>query len=737
MVAIVRRYEPSVVEQRSTVVPVQAAQTSIGALADGLQAVGDAAWNAEDEIATAHAYQVDADFTDFMRITMDGDGEGAAGYLASRGMEAVAGRETVLEQVQSRYRQMVESLNPRVRPATVRSLETRYQAFLGQVNRHADAQRRAAVAAAGVRRDEASRNAAIRAGILGDMDGFNTALAAIEGTAADMYPNDPAAQAAYVQEHASDAYRAVAQGIAEESGDSAAWDFVEANQGRFETGDLWTMAEAYRGGALDERGMQAADAAVDAVIAQADVQMRETYSGGADAPGDGAQPTASRFVDPGMTTGQPLVVDTPWQGTVRQYADRNPDALDPRGFDQQSPSVAAGRGIPSLPSGGQPVEAYMPPPRDFDSLVTEYADANPDALDPRGPEQISPEQAEGLGIYRLPDRPRPTAPIPEPTRLPGDRATVPPVFVPPDFTAARNQIMQIENPRARQAAMDRLNDRIEAYEAQMREVHDQALTQAQEIIIADRGMNGVDPVPAHLMMHLTPTERENLHAFARTVRSNRDPQTPDDVAYLLHYYDAAGDVEMLERTILENRHQISASERQSFLARAAALRAGETNPIDDIEWASINTEVTRAMQNFGLTASNNPTSRRLLDVEIGRWARSYTAREGQPPRRDEVAARANELLAVQVSVDGRRMGGAYEGSAFGVDIGDMTDTRRDDITLDRLETAARRGQLQINNISISEDDLVSVMAAMAETFGREPTVDELWTGLVISTTGGY
>jgi hypothetical protein len=691
MVAIVRRYDPREVERATPPRQVTAPQTSVGALGDALGDLGEAAWTFEDEIATAHAYQIDTEFTQFLTTAMSGDGTENTGYLSQRGLDATGALPDLVESVRTRYQQMVQSLNPRVRPQTVRSMETRYQTFLRQANRHATAQASAGRAAAGAARANASRDAAIRAGIMGDTEAFTENLAAIEATAAELYPNDPDRATAYIREQGSDAHRAVVQGIAAENGASAAWEYVEGNPDVFETGDLWTMRDDYYEGAMTERGAAIADAVVADAILDATARPQaaaETLAAAEDA----TRLTASRFTD------QPLSFSAPEpQGTALvAMADANPNMLDPR---------------QEMVPGGPDYSNLQPLVNETVRQMTPRAPAPAPAFDIGGGVDLS-------------------------FSLPAPNLIEPPTYVPPDFSAARDQIMQIENPLARQAALQRLEDNIESYEAQMQEVHDQALTQAQEIVLENQGRVGtVDRIPVEIMQHLTPTERETLRGFERTVRQNRQPETPDDVYYNLHLAYEQGDADRLGQLLLQNRHQIAPEQFTSFMARHAAMVAGERQSIDDVQWGSVRTVVDRTMRGFGINPNDDPGTQMMIDNRVSQWIEGQVRRNETVPTQPEIAAFiSSQLVDTTINLDGERR---RRGMAIEFDFNGSTVSPDDDVTFEMLASAAgnvgmfnaENTGLTINGQDFTLPQLIEARDVLMETLQRAPTMDELWGAL--------
>jgi len=709
MVAIVRRYEPREFVRATPPREVTPAQTSAGALGAALGELGDAAWTFEDEIATAHAYQTDAEWTDFLRVTMHGDGQEAQGYLATRHGDAVSGREGLLQSVQSRYREMVSALNPRVRAATVRSMESRYQTVIGQINRHAQSQARAATAAASSRRTgsaraafEADVHAYTVAGVQGDSEAMEMLRAAradelIERGIAEGTPEFEAG----MRELTSRGAEMTVRGIAAEQGPQAARDALDAGLiGDLRVQEVMSVAGPIYEQATRADGADAADAAFEAAIAPPEPSAPPADDGAPIEPSPSALPdlTASRFTD------QPLSFSRPEpQGiSLVDMANENPDMLDPR-----QEGVAGG-----------PDRSNLQP------LVNETVAA-------RAPAPPSPFDAFGLNFGAAPLDLRP------PARR--DNIVEPPAYVEPDFSAARQQIMQATegNPLAREAALERLEDRIEAYETEMTRVHDAALQQAQDIIVEAEGAVGtVDQIPTEILQHLTGAERENLRAFERTVRANRTPETPDDVFYALHLAYETGDAGQLGQLLLQNRHQIAPEQYTTFMARHAAMVAGERQTLDDANWGSVRTLVNRTMQGFLIDPNDNPDVRMLIDNRVSEYIAREVRLNGSIPDEPAIASFiSSQLVEATINPDG--LGNQLRGRAAEFDFTGMTPGQDDDVTFDMLVAAAQNTGiinddntgLTINGEDFTVEDLVTTRWQLTSALGREPTMPEIWGAL--------
>lgn len=683
MVAIIRTYDPQVVEERSPVVPVTAPRTAAGGLGEAMQDFGQAAWSVEESIATAHAYQVDADWANFLRETMRGNGEEGTGYLNTRYGDAVNGRESVIEQVQARYSELVESINPLVRPGAVRSMESSYQTFLSQVNSHAEAQARAAASAGAASRraalQEMEREYAI-AGLTGDSEMMAHLDAAIaeEVEAMGHTPGTPEfdrARRAIVEAGTL----ALIEGVYNEQGPQAARDIATERMDSLGTQAI-TQLEPIFTAATEADGADAADAAFGVVIEEAQAAGNEEIIVG----GDQGNPQGSPY-------------NTPLSGAMTEE-----DAAiwsDVTSFEQ-APGLSRGLGETAARLLRGANEAYAPP-------------ANPAFFADRPQAVPSPIGGGNVGYL------------------------IPPRYVAPDFSAAREQLMQIENPRARQAALTRLDELMEAHEVQMEQVHSQAMQQAQAFIQQRGGQVGsVEALPFEVRQYLTPTDIQALRTFAATERSGTDPETPLDLTYSLYQAYEAGDTREVERLVNANLGNMSQSDREAWAQRAAEMRAGTDALFDQVEQTMVRRTVTTALNAYGIPTSGadaNPSASRLLWTAVNRWIERQIAQNEEIPNEAEIQARAYSLAATQVSI---REGWNYRGPAFGVDISGLTSAERDDLTMDRLVAAARDSQLAINGVEISLDELNRVRAIISEPLGREANIEEVWAALIEATMGG-
>ena len=267
MAAIIQTYQPREVDRVVSPTPVQAGQTALGNLAEGMGQIADAAWTFEDELATAHAYQVDTEFSNLLRETMDNP---ETGYRQTRGMAAVERGQQVLQDVQTRYREMVGHLNPRVREATLRSLESRWQTFVSAVQSHSTAQARAGVAGASRARISAATEDAAIAILNGDADAYANAELTVRATveeSAAYLAAEPAAQERMLREALSPLHTSVIDVVGAEQGARAALGYYWEHADEIATSDRLDIQPRLVAAASDEEGAEQGNAAFDEVIA--------------------------------------------------------------------------------------------------------------------------------------------------------------------------------------------------------------------------------------------------------------------------------------------------------------------------------------------------------------------------------------------------------------------------------------------------------------------------------------
>ena len=215
--------------------------------------------------------------------------------------------------------------------------------------------------------------------------------------------------------------------------------------------------------------------------------------------------------------------------------------------------------------------------------------------------------------------------------------------------------------------------------------------------------------------------------FRSTVRQNRQPETPDDVFYELHLAYEQGDANRLGQLLLQNRHQIAPEQYTSFMARHAAMVAGERQGIDDVEWGSVRTVVDRTMRGFGINPTDDPATQMQIDNRVSMWIEGQVRRNQTVPTQPEIAAFISSQL-VDVAINPPGAFNQRRGPALEFDFSGVTMTPDDDVTFENLAEAAGNDGLRIGDMEVSLEQLIETRDILMEQLG-EVTMEDLWGAL--------
>lgn len=695
MVAIVQTYQPREVDRVFSPTPVQAGQTAMGNLAQGMTDIADAAWTFEDELATAHAYQVDTEFSTLLRETMDNP---ETGYRQTRGLTAVQRGQEVLQEVQQRYRAMITDLNPRVREATLRSMEGRWQTFVSAVQSHSRAQARAGAAAASRARIEAAQEDGIRAILAGDPAGYETAMGVVRATIEDSpayQAADPAERDRLMRNATSDLHVATLDVVASEQGARAALAYLDEHRDEMSTDDLLTLQPRLYSAAQDEEGAEQGNTAFDEVLAEP--------------PAWGGLP-------------EPTIGDE-----VQNFGLGNPAELQQSAYDAGDVALSSEYGVTVQ-------QGFTADERD---MITDFS-AGFGATELQNP-AVRPY----VGAVRVPDqsvmtgRRYTSTPTPQgfvdtmPLMPERPQAFIqPPEFVrPPTIEEARADLEQIENPRIRAAALESFDLRVTQWEAEQERVHDAAVAQAYDLV--ERGAHPITGIPPSTRAMLTPQEQSALITYSRNLAGALDPDTPDEVFYELSLLRDAGDTRGLAAALQANRTQISASDYRTFTTDLASMQA-DAAEVPQINFGEVRTVIDRELRAFSVSTTSTASEEdRAIQMrvqnEVERWMRRE-AEGGTMPDQGQVRAYTQELLT-SITMDTWSIGDAVTMRGVQIDFDGVTQTPDDDLTIERLSDVAAANGLTVNGVSVSMEDLSQVEETLARSLGRAPTAREVWGAL--------
>ena len=715
MVATIRMYEPGVVERRSSVVPTQAAQTSVGLLGEGLQQAGDAAWTFEDEIATAHAYQTDAEWNDFLRVTMHGDGEGTPGYLNSEMGDAVGGREGMIEALNSRYQDLVSSLNPRVRPGAVRSMESRYQTVLNQINQHAETQARRSTAAAASGRAAsaaAAMEADIHAHLVASLSGDSEELARLEASFRDaiLESGIPEGTPEFDEEfrdYVSRGRQTLIQNIEAEQGPQAARDVYES--------------EGFASGLRPEELMSVVGPMLNrATEADGRELTRRVFQEGVESAIRGAQPSVA-----------------------------SPEAM-PSVFSEMDRSAPSRTGFVTS-DASRPTSVFNPPaampmrgPQDW--MQTDLPVSNPIAARPAPYRPVSDPIGDIFGYTQAARTTRASTtlfaargetPRPVPV-LPGDRVVQPARLMQIDYNEMRNEIIANteNNPLARAAALEEFDSMIEADMAQRERDHGRALEAARILIDesggTDEGWNRAMAAYGH---HFTQDERNTLWERRNSALTQTYAPFDDEATVFgLTALEEAGQVEAYRQLLEANINNLTRSTATAASQTLARMIAGtDAVGATDATREMIGSEIEQALRDAGMPMPTDAQvasgtglaalrASRRIQLAMRSWTNSYIeGADGRQPTPDE----AREMLTRLMSVEATH-GGIFYDSSYTTAIGNL------DLDLPGLVGAIRDGTLELNGEVVSEDVAQSTWSDLTRILGREPREDEFTAALFMS-----
>ena len=138
MAMLVPQYQRQQVQQASRPVGVEAAQSGMGQITEGLGQVGQMFDQFQADVDEANAKRADTEYADRVRKTLYED---QTGYLYSQGGDALQRREQAAQTLQKDYDDILGALTPNQRKMAQAAMESRRQSSLTNVDRHVGAER--------------------------------------------------------------------------------------------------------------------------------------------------------------------------------------------------------------------------------------------------------------------------------------------------------------------------------------------------------------------------------------------------------------------------------------------------------------------------------------------------------------------------------------------------------------------------------------------------------------------
>jgi len=138
MVVTIQQERRTAVDQAVAPVPVRASQSSVGALAPGLNALAAEAQQFQDETDTADAKSADTDYANSIRQALYED---ETGFMYSQGGDAINRRQSISERLDEEQKRILGELSPAAQARARDTMNARHQRALQSIDQHTSGQR--------------------------------------------------------------------------------------------------------------------------------------------------------------------------------------------------------------------------------------------------------------------------------------------------------------------------------------------------------------------------------------------------------------------------------------------------------------------------------------------------------------------------------------------------------------------------------------------------------------------
>lgn len=671
----VRRYERQFVEQSAGVTPMRPAQTAAGGLGEGLGRVGDSLEFWADEVATAEAKQADAQLTEQINGLLYGEG----GFMYAEGGNAVAMREGVNQELDKFYKTTMDGLSPIARSKGETALRARLNSFQTRVNERAYSASQDYLNQAGAARITSLTNAAIL-----DPDGAPDLLAQIDQEIADIAARkgSPSEVTELERQGVRDkVYGETTMRLANVD-PMAALDYARNNRDKFSgpvlaqiEEKLVPLAKAFEGrqiGAAAAGGSGSMEAAFD--VAANMIGMDE----------DRQRTILAEYMKTGGANMDPA--ETAWCAAVMNAW------LSSAGLPTTGSNMAR-----SFLEWGEAVDE----PSRGDIVVLERG-AAPfghvgffDGYNADGTIRIlGGNQGDAINVKGF-----------DPGRVLGFRRA--PEGVPAPGMDGLSQILNIEDPVVRDAALAEFELRQKASTVQRNEEQRVAAQSAYETII---GGGSIQDLDVDTRIALGRTEMSGLMALERAWNAGVPPST-SPTAYTELRLMQANEPQQFRQLVAtgglirDYADKLSQADMQSF------IDAG-TKPQSDITRAASSTLMTvadRQMEAAGIdtspkSGSDDAENLAAMQTRLLRWQDAFIEKEGRAPTQTEIDGRVRQELVEVVTGKGwgdgewKRTMRLYE-----VDFEGMTTSEDDDLTLADLENNITERAMTIGGTRVEMD----------------------------------
>ena len=707
----IKSYQGGIVANPQSPVGVAAPQSAMGEeLGRGLQKVGQALYDWQDEADTAQAKMADTKYADLIRNELYGDG---TGFMYASGSDAMGRRGTVAERLKAAQDELLTGLSPAARARAQTAIQSRYQGALQSVDQHTAGEGRTYLNDASQARitmfaQEAiykPDNAAIemqRAEVeLNDMaarNGWSPEVKEVErikmrtevhsGIITRLENVDPVAALAYLSEHKD-----------EMAGQEVA---------RLE-GFLAPKVKEYRGrqiGAAAVNGQPLYPYSIPVEYAMGPARPNK--------PQPAVVSLIGRTVEDVLGQGAKVIITSGQENEGNQHGSN-------RHGTGNAADVKILRADGSVVKAGDPEIAEIARQAAKNGALGigfggEYMGGEHMHIDlvPPGPGQANTWASGGTAMRS------------EIVNLIGQRQA--------GGGQGLEALVNIEDPVERDAAIREYNLLTGVQQAQVDAAKAAAGQEAFQII--EQG-GSVDGMPSQTRQYLGLEQMRALRGYEDTIRTGRKPIT-DDSLYVELSDMAARDPEafMAADPILW-RNQLDDADFQKFTdLRRNMITGTRTGTGSEASISAVRTSIKTVMEAAGIDGSKPAGAKTQLKLEADmlRWTEEFAkANDGRMPNAQEINKRAMAAVT-PVTINPPGLNNEQTGYSFDINfagqpvVQDGRVIRRNEIT---VETLTQSG-VSIGGLAVPSGEVETFVQEYMTRYGVEPTPQEVIEGLAAS-----
>lgn len=709
----IKSYQGGIVANPQSPVGVAAPQSAMGEeLGRGLQKVGQALYDWQDEADTAQAKMADTKYADLIRNELYGDG---TGFMYASGSDAMGRRGTVAERLKAAQDEMLAGLSPAARARAQTAIQSRYQGALQSVDQHTAGEGRTYLNDASQARITMFANDAI----------YKPDQASVELQRAEVEISDMAARNGWSPERTqlervkmrTEVHGGIIARL-ENVDPMAALDYLGQHKDDMAGQEVARLERLLAPKVKEFKGRQAgAAAALSGVSPDYLSAIRSAESGGNDA---AKNPLSS-------ATGRYQFIESTWFQVMSDHPELGLTAdgrLDPaqqelaiRAFTADNAKILESNGITA--TGGNLYAAHFLGVGGAKNVLTQPDDALVSDHVSKG--VISANGfLEGMtvGDFRRWSSQK------------GGGSSL-------GFSngvGGMDELLAIQDPEEQAAAIRQFNLIIAARDADIKAKKEAAGNAAFQII-EQGGM--VDGLPSEARQYLGLDQMRELRGYEDTIRKGRKPIT-DDSLYVELSDMAARDPEafMAADPILW-RNQLDDADFQKFTdLRRNMITGTRTGTGSEASISAVRTSIKTVMEAAGIDGSKPAGAKTQLKLEADmlRWTEEFAkANDGRMPNAQEINKRAMAAVT-PVTINPPGLNNEQAGYSFDINfagqpvVQDGTVVRRNEIT---VETLTQSG-VSIGGLTVPPGEIAAFAQEYVARYGVEPTPQEVIEGLAAS-----